>query len=77
MKISTKYLMTSIAALLFYVVPALAQQNPIEEAKNVLDNMGISFSSAIEIEAAYQRTDAEDTNDITTATVQLALALAF
>lgn len=71
MKIFAKYLMTLIAVLLFGVVPALGEEDPIEKAQNVLDDLGISFSGAIEIEAAYQETDTKNTSDITLATVEL------
>lgn len=56
-----------------FAAQAAGDPNPTQEAHRILENLGVTFSGTIEIEAAYQDTDAEDTSDITLATVEAAI----
>lgn len=73
MKAFAKYFLAMTLLILFCALPALGAQDAIEKAQDTLDDMGIRFSGAVEIEAAYQDTDTETTSDITLATVELGI----
>ena len=63
-----------IALLLALISPqALGETNPVKDVHHSLEKMGITISGAVEIEAAYQDTETEDTSDITLATVELGI----